>query len=348
MLLKYFDYRGYSTLGQLFYEGFNSCGIKCHRIRYNTKTILDKEPPKTQHSLHLAPIFFLPQANNASFLNYHSNYISKEARQQYLGNSQILFTNSHQNLETLKESGYTRPLHRVLPCTHLSHFNKTMEIDKPLKDFFCFTTFATLDAVQGLDILLDAYINEFSHNDPVELLIRCNLTNPMEPSLNLKFWIDEIIRINNKTSPPRIKIIAEPIPDIRELYRITDVVVSCSRYECVGSSILEALASHCKVIAPLHSAFSEYAHEINSCGHILNYKELGGRYICDGSPGPFDLVKISNGGTWYECDIDHVRLQMRRAFENWKLSDNYRNNVDLSRFCHIKRSKQIYLLITGS
>jgi hypothetical protein len=108
---------------------------------------------------------------------------------------------------------------------------------------------------------------------------------------------------------------------------------------------LEALASGCKVIAPTHSGFGSVKSEIRSFGIPLISEPINGRYICDGSTGPFDLVKVGTGDTWYECNVDDVQAKMRLSFEAWKMETMIHKDINLSRFCHRNNAKKVLELV---
>lgn len=352
MFISYYNDRGYASLGRLYHKGIYENNITCPRFRYSNQRAFDPIPQSVSgHSLNIAPICFAGKpvskdGLNIAYVNYYSDYIPKRVCIEHLHQIDAIITNNEQNFHNFDRAGLKK---KILICNtplnvkYFNNYNKSKNKLQKSSDY-TFLSIGSLDTMEGLDILLDAYIQEFNYDDPVLLILRTSVTNNNEPSLNLKHWIDEIIRINNKTQPPRIQIVKSPIADIRDLYDISDAIVSCSRYDCNGFSILEALASQKIIIAPNHSGLHKFSTYLSNFGYRIYSEEVGGRYICDGSHGPFDLVKVTTGGTWYDCDIESVRTQMRKA-----LNENKRIDIvpDLSEFCHLKNTDNIIGFING-
>ena len=97
---------------------------------------------------------------------------------------------------------------------------------------------------KGADILLKAYMNSFSGDDDVSLIIK-TFQNPHN---EIRRWIQEAKEgIKN---PPHIHLIMEDLPDsvIKALYKQCDVLVAPSRAEGFGLPLAEAMLSGCSVI----------------------------------------------------------------------------------------------------
>lgn len=351
MFISYYNDRGYSTLGRLYHKGIYDKNITCPRFRYSNHQAFDRQPKYVSgHSLHIAPICFADNliskdGLNVAYVNYYSNHIPKSVCKTYLSRVDGLITNNEQNFNSFGNASLKKKIFKCktpLNIKFFQNYNPEKNQFKKSTDY-TFLALGSLEPMQGLDVLLDAYIQEFCYDDPVLLILRVS-SNKNEPTLQLQYWIDEIIRINNKIQPPKIKIINETIPDVRDLYHISDAVISCARYECNGFSILEALAFGKTIIAPNHSGFHEFSTEFEDYGYRIYSEEIGGRYICDGSKGPFDLVKVTTGGTWYDPDLENVKLQMRNAVNE---QDNILHKCDLSRFCHLKNTNYILDFING-
>ncbi len=339
MLLHSSTGRSFPTLSNLLSQGMVSHNLP---VFY---ALDDEERSHTNEDVQVnfAPAILMDQFDWGSaqkkvgFTNYYTNIIHPTLWQQNLSKVDLLYTSCANTLNAFKEAGFDRPIKRILPPLDLDFWASTLHIESPT---FNFLSFASLEPVQGLDVLLEAYIAEFNSQDPVQLIIRCNKRNPCEPSLDLEFWIQEVIKVLDKTQPPTIHIVSKWTSGIQFLYGGADAVISCARYECVGYSILEALAANRKVICPTHSAFGECRQDILNNGYEIPSEPLNGRYICDGSKGPFDMVKVGFGDTWHECEVDAVRMQMRAAFDDGKLDSGHQNQLtNFARFDHKSLAK---------
>ena len=97
---------------------------------------------------------------------------------------------------------------------------------------------------KGVDILLKAYVETFSGDDDVSLIIK-TFQNPHN---QIKEWIKEATK--SIKNPPHIELIIDDLPtsSIKALYKQCDVLVAPSKAEGFGLPLAEAMLSGCSVI----------------------------------------------------------------------------------------------------
>ena len=160
---------------------------------------------------------------------------------------------------------------------------------------------------KGWDILLSAYLQEFSGKDNVALYL---LTNPYHSSdQNFASVIQNFVRSVGISEPdsgwPIVYVISQHIPqvDLPRLYKAADCFVLPSRGEGWGRPHVEAMAMELPVIATNWSGMTEYMTDRNS--YLLQL-----RGMTEVSDGPF------KGHSWADPSTLHLMSLMRTVFVN--------------------------------
>jgi glycosyltransferase involved in cell wall biosynthesis len=155
---------------------------------------------------------------------------------------------------------------------------------------------------KGWDVLLKAFLQEFTSADKVALYL---LTNSYHSDSNFEEHIANTIVEGgfNKDTIPRIVIIPPGIPHqaMPSLYRGIDALVQPSRGEGWGRPHAEAMAMGKPVIATNWSGNTEFMTEDNS--FLLNIEGL-----VELTSGPFE------GHRWAQPSVAHLRHLMRYLY----------------------------------
>ncbi|CAK0788600.1 unnamed protein product [Prorocentrum cordatum] len=160
------------------------------------------------------------------------------------------------------------------------------------------------EARKGWDVLLSAYFQEFSKDDPVVLYIK---TQAFHTSEDFKDEIGRFVKgMGAKARRPlaRYKLIAQDLPlaELPRLYRSADALVQPSRGE--GANPPQAMAMGLPVIATNWSGTTEFLRD----GSSLPLRIDGLREVAKGN-GP-------EGHRWAQPSTSHLRSLMRWCAEH--------------------------------
>ncbi|WCJ19129.1 UDP-Glycosyltransferase superfamily protein [Euphorbia peplus] len=157
---------------------------------------------------------------------------------------------------------------------------------------------------KGWDVLLKAYLNEFSSSDPVALYL---LTNPYHSDSDFRNKIAEFVKDHKvgDNNLANVYVIDSHIAqsDLPKLYKGADAFVLPSRGEGWGRPIVEAMSMSLPVIATNWSGPTEYLTADNSYPlPVDKMSEVVG--------GPFE------GHLWAEPSPDKLGVLMRHVMSN--------------------------------
>lgn len=217
------------------------------------------------------------------------------------------------HIETFAASGVERDKLVVIPePADAAFFDPARHEPLPLPNRArCnFLSIFEWSARKGWDVLLAAYLREFSAEEDVCLYLRTYLINQPEEDPSEPIW--RLIREHAATLGlagkkwPRIEVLARQIPtaDLPRLYRAVDCLVAPSRGEGWGRPHHEAMLMELPVIATNWSGNTEFMNADNA--HLLDF-ELA--EVKDVEP---DLLHF-RGHRWAEPSEKHLRELMRRV-----------------------------------
>lgn len=171
---------------------------------------------------------------------------------------------------------------------------------------FLFLSIFKWEYRKGWDVLLHAYLKEFSRADDVALYL---VTNPYHSDKNFGNKILDFIENSVLIKPvggwAPVFVIDTHIPqvDLPRLYKSADAFVLPTRGEGWGRPIVEAMAMALPVIVTNWSGPTEYLNEENS--YLLEVD-----HFSEVSEGPF------RGHLWAEPSVDRLRFFMRHVMRN--------------------------------
>ncbi|XP_057472238.1 uncharacterized protein LOC130760790 [Actinidia eriantha] len=171
---------------------------------------------------------------------------------------------------------------------------------------FVFLSIFKWEYRKGWDVLLKAYLKEFSEGDGVALYL---LTNPYHSDRDFGNKIVEFVEDSDLVKPAGgwawVYVIDSHIPqvDLPRLYKAADAFALPSRGEGWGRPLVEAMAMSLPVITTNWSGPTEYITEINSYPLPVDV-------MSEVTEGPF------KGHLWAEPSADKLQVLMRRVISN--------------------------------
>lgn len=216
------------------------------------------------------------------------------------------------NLETFAGSGVPRGKIRVVPygvdTDSFRPITETFPI--PGKRSFCFLYVFMFDWRKGFDLLLKAYLQEFSSRDDVTLVLK--VYRPPGVDRDVKKEILSSVEDWGRTPEsmlPHLIILDEPLTQesLKKLYNTCDLYISTDRANGWGMPCMEVMAMGKPAATIDWSGSTEFMTEENS----LLIRPTGSLVPVDER-----LVRESPlyaGHRWAEVRVDEVRRTMRFA-----------------------------------
>jgi len=218
------------------------------------------------------------------------------------------------NVETFANSGVERSKLVVIPGAVDSNFfdpSRHSAYPLPNKARFNFLSIFEWSSRKGWDVLLAAYLREFSATDDVCLWLRTYLFSKPDgdPTEEIRRRISDFtasLGLGDKALP-RIELIAEQVPSdqLPGLYLACDCYVAPSRGEGWGRPQHEAMLMERPVIATNWSANTEFMSADNS--YLLDYELVEAR-------GLEPELWHYKGHRWANPSESHLRSLMRRVY----------------------------------
>ncbi|MSU41414.1 MAG: tetratricopeptide repeat protein [Pedosphaera sp.] len=218
------------------------------------------------------------------------------------------------NLETFAASGVERAKIKVIPGAvdeHLFNPDTTTPLPLPHRAGCNFLSVFEWSSRKGWDVLLAAYLREFSAQDDVCLHLRTHLFGQpgQNAALSLKRAIEDFahtLKLGRKPLP-RVELLTGELPlaDLPRLYRAVDCLVAPSRGEGWGRPQHEAMMMGLPVIATRWSGNTEFM--TPDTAYLLDY-ELTDTANLEPSQAHY------RGHHWAEPFEEHLRQLLRQVF----------------------------------
>lgn len=189
--------------------------------------------------------------------------------------------------------------------------DKIWQLNRP--DIFVFGTVARWTNLKALDILVKAFINEFTEEEPVMLFIKTtvNYQAPLDGQMVLQA-IQQWINKEYILDPPEIGTSTDPL-DLQEYWdmlNVFDCFVLPSRGEAVGISIIQAMGLGKPAIATDYSAIRDYLNK--NTGFPL---EIEDEVPVQQHNNQLYFYGHEYKGLWAMPSREHLQEQMRKVFE---------------------------------
>jgi glycosyltransferase involved in cell wall biosynthesis len=217
--------------------------------------------------------------------------------------------------ETFSASGVERSKIRVVPqgvdCDDFRPQRPSLQIRDVPERSFRFLAIADGWLTSGMDILVRAFIEEYSPDENVALVLQCPPIQCGDSFIDFEAEVIAFIETDlgqNLEDVPTIALLLGSLPeeDRAGLFAASHAFVQPARANATGRHCLEALACQLPVIAtdwgPLHDFLTERNHfPLATNGLVTAQAEEN---------------ELFAGHRWAEPDLDHLRNQMRQVFEN--------------------------------
>lgn len=204
------------------------------------------------------------------------------------------------NRRTFSASGVTSPL-KVVPgyCGWVEKPPEDSGLFFPFQDKFVFLSVFDWTDRKGYDLLLTAFLEEFSRKDNTVLVIKTS-NSGSDPVLEVERFA------SGKPDAADIYVLTEKLPtkDLVQLYRKSDAFVLPSRGEGWGRPIMEAMLLGMPVIATDWGGHTDFMNADNAY-------PVGVRELAEIRSHPIPLF---NGHRWAEPSIPELRRQMRTVY----------------------------------
>ncbi|MBD2860889.1 glycosyltransferase [Paenibacillus oceani] len=206
------------------------------------------------------------------------------------------------NLTTFAASGVNVPLRLVPNFFEVDQYSPRGErLPLPIEQSFLFLSVFDMQSRKGYDLLIRAFLDEFSRSDDVALVIKIR-----EPSAS--HLLESIAAGHPKPTEerPPIFLVAQMLstPELLGLYRACSAFVLPTRGEGWGRSFFEAMLLEKPVIGTNWSGQTEYMTEMNS--YLVEVEQLVRIDEND--------IPIFTGHYWAEPSMADLKKKMRQVF----------------------------------
>jgi glycosyltransferase involved in cell wall biosynthesis len=218
------------------------------------------------------------------------------------------------NVETFSRAGVDERKLFVIPeALDADLYRKrAAPLDIPDAEGFVFLSVFAWSPRKGWDVLVRAYVEEFSRSEAVTLVLGASTTPwsaPEDPAPVIAAYMRNTLGRDPDTAA-RIVVLplalsAEAMP---RLYAAADAFVLPSRGEGWGRPYMEAMACGLPTIGTNWSGNTEFMNEGNS--YLIDYELVDLPDEGWARPGLF------RGHRWAEPSVDHLRSLMRRVYSD--------------------------------
>jgi glycosyltransferase involved in cell wall biosynthesis len=291
---------GFSLINRRIISGLRQHGYRVTvRLNDGEPSWREPEEPPDVYLFHGDPFDFdkAPGRLNAFFLQWEYRRIKREWVDRLNRRFDLVVVSSQRTKAVCEASGVRIPV-RVCPGgVDRSEFNPSATAKPlPTERGFRFVFLGGAHERRGLDVLLAAYVEEFSAEDDVALLVKGFHYAHRRP------WVERVMkRVGvGRRGAPEVVYVYEAEPSVAGYFTAADVGVFPLRAECLGLPVLECIASGRPAIVTGGTGLDEFCNDANA--EFIRSQERASR------------------GKWYlEPDRDHLRELMRAAFERGKL-----------------------------
>jgi glycosyltransferase involved in cell wall biosynthesis len=331
-----FDRGGYGNMSRNYLLGFRRIGFPVRVVNYGPrhdkdihpdiyneiKTLLDTDAGHYPIGVvNLTPdifpnIKFNGVAKKVGCTIFETDRIPQHWV-QYCNRMDELWVPSRFNFETFSRSGVEPQKMKIVPIPVDTYFFKPQKEKLYIegqKKFTFLYTFA-FNWRKGFDLLLEAYLKEFSSKDNVSLILKVYEDQGVKRNelkeMILHSVVDKVDLTRNDL--PHYTIIDEPLgqEDLRRLYNSCDLYVSTDRANGWGMPCMEAMAMGKPAATIDWSGSTEFMKENNS----LLIKPTGSLVPVDRRLAGIRPLYYS-GQRWAEVSVDEVRRVLRFASGN--------------------------------
>ncbi|UJF32100.1 glycosyltransferase family 4 protein [Paenibacillus hexagrammi] len=215
-----------------------------------------------------------------------------------------VWVQSRFNIDTFTSSGVQVPLRHIPNFFDTGAFDVYTEpLRLPVAETFKFLSIFDLQLRKGYDVLLDAFLQEFSDKDDAALIIKVRSDQQL---IKLLAYIDDHPTLRERRPPVYIIDQMLHMRELLGLYKACDAFVLPTRGEGWGRPYFEAMLMCMPVIATNWSGHLDYMNEENA--YLIDVDRLVRIKDSD--------FPMFNGHYWANPSIKDLRAKMRHVYEN--------------------------------
>jgi glycosyltransferase involved in cell wall biosynthesis len=229
------------------------------------------------------------------------------------------------NYETYANSGVKEDILKVMPLgVDTERFKPNPKNALPISNApgFRFLSNFTWNYRKRPDVLLKAYLNEFTKEDDCTLILKTYAGAPSERSTQFVLkQIKEILNDCDKDNLPRIRWLNEILStkDMPRLYNACDCLVSPTAGEGWHLSLIEAMATGLPTIVTGWSAHMDFTNDKYS--YLIDYEmERAKKQMENIHYGYID-------SEWAKPSVENLQKHMRNVYENQNEANIKGNNA---------------------
>jgi glycosyltransferase involved in cell wall biosynthesis len=239
-------------------------------------------------------------------------------------NCDAIFVPSRQNIEALIDSGITSRKFLIPHGTDIETYkpdNLKLNL-QGVDGKFIFLSVFQWQHRKAPEVLLEAYLKEFTSKDNVVLIIKTYwghvvAKNEQRGIINQISGFKNSLNLNDSAKMYVTTSLFDD-EDLKGLYTLSDAFVLPTRGEGVGLPFLEALSSGVPVIATAWGGSMDFLDTNNS--FLVDYDLMPtDSKVASGISPNFNQLFTSDM-KWAEPRVDSLRLQMRTVYENQELT----------------------------
>lgn len=241
----------------------------------------------------------------AIIYNYETTRMPAGWAKMLNSHADIVLPSSNFAKQIFLQNNVQRAKLHVLPHgVDIEQFNpgvSPMDLNSKKYKFLCV---AEPHARKGLDILLQAFAEEFASTENVMLVIKTSIKGQKRNHYEVDVR-DLLRRVRRTYAMPEVKLVTEKFPSLGPLYTACDAFVTATRSECFGLPVLEAMACRLPVIATGYGGHTDFATKTNS--FLVQYTMIN-------APKPMQYWHYDPKSKIAQPDKQHLRALMRYVF----------------------------------
>lgn len=205
----------------------------------------------------------LPSGPIAHIYNYEFSEIPKGWAQLINKSSNLFLPSSKFAKDIFIKNGVRSEITEVLPHgIDLNKYNPQITPYNFNSNNFVFLCVSSPHYRKGLDILLQAFGEEFATIEEVELIIKTQIPKKKTTyEVDIRKLLDDARKY---VALPKVRVITDYYPSLAPLYRAAHAYVSCNHSECFGLTELEAVCCGLPVIATDYGGYLDFLNKDNA------------------------------------------------------------------------------------
>lgn len=269
------------------------------RWLWRKAAMLSQEPDLVIRDLYPPRVHDMPGRLRLLYFFWEDSLISPEWAEMFNAHLDAVLVPSRHVGRVLRDSGVTIPLHLLHPGVEEEHFLASAKAGEASEKKFTFLHISSGFPRKGMDVLLQAFFQEFTRADNVVLVLKTFPNIHNDVAEQLARW-----RAQAPDGPECVHIDRDlDAAALAQLYESADCAVYPSRGEGFGLPMAEAMARRIPVITTAYGGQTDFCNAQNS-------------FLLDFTLQPSGSHLKVPGAQWAEPDGGQLRAHMRFVVEN--------------------------------